>query len=185
MTSKKLFELAKADLNVFEFASRDDSRPLLTGIYVREKDDRYELIATDSYRLVIHAPKQIVSAKFEPFILPADVLRRVKQYVGTISSANPKTIELWTDHIAIPELGVSVSFKPLDGNYPDVDKLVKGINHTKAPSTKLNPVYVAKTMQFFASISTYEAVEIVTNGVLDPVEFKSNQSYAVVMPLKS
>lgn len=185
--SNPLVKLTKHDLAVADFASTDDSRPILTGVLVRVKDDYgVELVATDSYRLIVHKVGKTETADLpegNQLLIPADVFKRAHRYYGAVTKKHPKTVELYNDHLAIPELGVRIDFTQIEGKYPDVDSLLKRTTgETPARVVSLDPKLVGKTMAFFA---TEHSVKINFNGNLSPVEIKSDNSHAVVMPQKS
>ncbi len=185
----RIVVLNKHDLQVGTFASKDDARPILRQVLVRKVDNKIQLIATDSYVLIRHSVVPQEAQKFEPFLVPAIVLERAAKLLNTRKNHDlGMKVELHTNFLEIPEIGVKISCNSLDANYPDIDKLIDGINHDHDPkkSVTLNPEYTAKAASFLKSSNAYYGkMDVKLNAPLAPAEFYTENTYILVMPLKS
>lgn len=185
---KPLVTLSKHDLQVHKFASTDDSRPLLTAVMLRKNDGNYELVATNSYIAIVHKLKEFEESEFKPILIPAATLKKAGTIMGRSAMIDGvlNVVEVYKDYIRLPALRMSIEFTAIEGKYPDLDKLIREINHKEfAKPVVLNPEYVNTVMSFFQSQDYNVSVEVSVNDKLAPVEFKTTQSYALVMPLKS
>jgi DNA polymerase III subunit beta len=102
-------------------AGRDDSRPVLTGIFARLGSDRLVMVATDSYRLAaIEASIQAGDAELEA-IIPARALEELRRIASGM-----ETIELGTldNHVAFGIDGIWLTSRRIDGQFPDHTKLI-------------------------------------------------------------
>jgi DNA polymerase III sliding clamp (beta) subunit (PCNA family) len=176
--------LSKHDLKVVEFASVDENRPSLNHIFVRVQDDNLQLIATDSYKLIIHNAQTFVSYSFKPFMMPALALQQVDKLVKAATSKYPQAeIQLFENCIKIPELGITIDFRQYEGTYPDVDKLIKGISRQTTGHVRLDPHHLQTITKFFRGGQVGNSFDVTINGHLQGVEFKTAQTYAILMPL--
>jgi DNA polymerase III sliding clamp (beta) subunit (PCNA family) len=187
---KPILQISKYDLLAADFASRDDSRPILTTVLVRKKNGNIELVATDSYVAVIHQVKELndASIDFEQFLIPAATLRFAKKMIGTKSNARQiHTVDIYTDHITLPTLGISIDYKAPDGSYPDLDKLIASMDkRTDFKDCILNAAYIIKVAKAFnTDWVSNGTLKIKVNAHLAPVEFSNDRTYALIMPLKN
>jgi len=105
-------------------ASRDDTRPVLTGVLVRIGPDGITMVATDSYRLaVMQTQLESGPAETREAIIPA----RALQEVGRLATAMKATeIEIViTENQAIFRIGgARLISRLIDGQFPDYRQLV-------------------------------------------------------------
>jgi len=102
-------------------ASRDESRPVLTGILVRFEAGKLVMAATDSYRLSV---KQTVLEQAAPeleAIIPARALQELGRLAGTAD-----TIELGVheNHVVFGTEDAWLTTRRIDGQFPNVRQLV-------------------------------------------------------------
>lgn len=180
-----LFTLTKHDLEVTKFASKDGTRPMLTCIQARlvpDDEGRVELLATNGYMAVWHKIAASTKEKFEPFLIPAEVLDQVNKLIGT-KKQWINQVYVFSDRIELKLLNITITYRVPEGNYPELDKLVgeniKPLNGTG--QVKLDPKYVKIVNDFMRADNS---VDIKVNDKMQPVEFTSNNTYAVVMPLR-
>ena len=104
--------------------SRDETRPVLTGILISFEDSRVRMVTTDSYRLSIKETE--LATTFEgnrEAIIPA----RAMQEVGRIfSGAEEEQIEVaLSDNQALFRIGdVLLGTRLIDGNFPEYKRLL-------------------------------------------------------------
>lgn len=105
-------------------ASRDETRPVLTGTLLRIGSDGLTMVATDSYRLAVReTPLEAPPATEVEAILPARALTEVARIAG---SADIETIEVQlTDQQGAFGVGdTRLTARLIDGQFPDHRQLV-------------------------------------------------------------
>lgn len=123
----ELFEIPRAPFletlsTVSKAASRDESRPVLTGILVKLSGQRLVMAATDSYRLSVRetaidlAPELDVDA-----VVPARALAEVAR-IGA-SAEGDLQLAVHQNQIIIGCDGVWLSARRIDGQFPDYTAL--------------------------------------------------------------
>jgi DNA polymerase-3 subunit beta len=102
-------------------ASRDESRPVLTGILVSFERDRLVMAATDSYRLAVKETPAAASLPELEAIIPARALLEL----GRIA-AGADTIELalQENHVVFGADGVWLTTRRIDGQFPNYRQLL-------------------------------------------------------------
>ena len=116
--------LVEAIDRVARAASRDETRPVLTGVLVRLGPDGITLVATDSYRLAVRQtaldapPAEAVEA-----IVPARALTEVSRLVGVMKVDVVEVI--LTETQALFRIGdLRLTSRVIDGQFPDHRQLV-------------------------------------------------------------
>jgi DNA polymerase-3 subunit beta len=102
-------------------ASRDESRPVLTGILVRFEAGKLVMAATDSYRLSVkETPLETATPELEA-IIPA----RALQELGRIA-AGVETVELGVqdNHVVFGAGDVWLTTRRIEGQFPNYRQLV-------------------------------------------------------------
>jgi DNA polymerase-3 subunit beta len=102
-------------------ASRDESRPVLTGILVRFEPGKLVMAATDSYRLAVKETALVGELPELEAIIPAralDELRRI--------AAGSETVDLGMleNHVVFGVNGVWLTTRRIDGQFPNYTQLV-------------------------------------------------------------
>jgi DNA polymerase-3 subunit beta len=105
-------------------ASRDESRPVLTGILVRLEDSKLVMAATDSYRLSVketvlsRAPGQELEA-----IVPARALAEL-QRIGQAATAETIEVGVQENQVVFGTDGVWMTARRIDGQFPNYRQLL-------------------------------------------------------------
>jgi DNA polymerase III subunit beta len=105
-------------------ASRDESRPVLTGILVRFEGGKLAMAATDSYRLSVketpleRGPGQDVEA-----IVPARALAELSR-IAQASTADEIELAVRENQIVFVAGGVGLTARRIDGQFPNYKQLV-------------------------------------------------------------
>ena len=102
-------------------ASRDESRPVLTGILARFESGKLVMAATDSYRLSVkETPLEAATPELEA-IIPA----RALQELSRIAQAGD-TVELGVheNQVAFVADGVTMTTRRIDGQFPNYRQLL-------------------------------------------------------------
>ena len=120
-------------------ASRDEARPVLTGVLVTVEGDEMTMVATDSYRLAVKTTKLEASV---PERLEANVpARALRELARLIEAAGEDTLSVWlTRNQAIFRVGAtSLSSRLIDGQFPNHSQLLpESYEHeVKLPRTDL------------------------------------------------
>ncbi len=101
-------------------ASRDESRPVLTGILVRFEGSSVVMAATDSYRMSVKESTLRQPGPELEAIIPARALAELQRL-----AAGSDTIELAVqeNHVVFHADNVWLTTRRIDGQFPDVKKL--------------------------------------------------------------
>ena len=102
-------------------ASRDESRPVLTGIFVRFERDKVVMAATDSYRLAVkETPVEGTLPDLEA-IIPA----RALQELARIATATDELqLGLQENHVVFGADGTWLTTRRIDGQFPNYRQLL-------------------------------------------------------------
>ncbi len=105
-------------------ASRDETRPVLTGILVSASDRELRMVATDSYRLsvketVLEAP---LSSAFEVNV-PARALQELARLVGT-GTEDPLSVSVRSNQVLFSLGRIVLSSRLIDGQFPNYRQLL-------------------------------------------------------------
>jgi DNA polymerase III subunit beta len=105
-------------------ASRDETRPVLTGILVSAEQKTLRMVATDSYRLSVKETslETEVSAPFEANV-PARALQELTRVVAD-RGAETVTAAMQDNQIVFGIDGVVLSSRMIDGQFPNYRQLL-------------------------------------------------------------
>ena len=105
-------------------ASRDETRPVLTGILVSATGDELRMVATDSYRLSVKETKLAapLAGAFEANV-PARALQELSRIVGQ-SEADELSVAVRTNQVIFEARGVVLSSRLIDGQFPNHRQLL-------------------------------------------------------------
>lgn len=139
-------ELKKALQQVVIAASSDDTRPVLTGVYIHTYKGGLFFVATDSYRL---AEKRVMNCEDElSLIVPSNALNDLLRIIGDLD----EEVVMATDgQQVVFRVGESeLVSRLIDGNYPDYRKLIPAsfVNSAKLPKDQF--VNITKVSSLFA-----------------------------------
>lgn len=99
-------------------ASRDESRPILTGILVSVEEGALTMVATDSYRLAV-ARASVVSADWQALV-PAKAVSEI------VRIAEPGTLKIQTkgSKLLVQSGKTILNCRLLDGTFPNYEQLI-------------------------------------------------------------
>jgi DNA polymerase III subunit beta len=102
-------------------ASRDESRPVLTGIFVSFENGKLVMAATDSYRLAVKETE--ASGPFPDLeaIIPARALQELLRIAG---SAEMVELAVQENHVLFGADGVWLTTRRIDGQFPNYRQLL-------------------------------------------------------------
>ena len=102
-------------------ASRDESRPVLTGILVRFEPGKVVMAATDSYRLAVkETPVEGTLPDLEA-IIPARALQELARIAG---GADEVQLGMQENHVVFGADGVWLTTRRIDGQFPNYRQLL-------------------------------------------------------------
>jgi DNA polymerase III subunit beta len=102
-------------------ASRDESRPVLTGILVRFEPGKVVMAATDSYRLAVKETPVDASLPELEAIIPARALQELSRIAAT---ADEVQLGLHDNHVVFGADGVWLTTRRIDGQFPNYRQLL-------------------------------------------------------------
>lgn len=111
-------------LRVANSASRDETRPVLTGILVSAAEQELRMVATDSYRLSVKETRleQSLPAGFEANI-PARALQELARLVQQLDG-DELSVGVRQNQIVFQVAGVVLSSRLIDGQFPNYRQLL-------------------------------------------------------------
>jgi DNA polymerase-3 subunit beta len=108
---------------VFRSASRDETRPILTGILVSASGDELRMVATDSYRLSVKETRlqNALETGFEANV-PARALEELGRLVR--DEVDEIRIGVRANQVVFEVGGVALSSRLIDGQFPNYRQLL-------------------------------------------------------------
>jgi DNA polymerase-3 subunit beta len=105
-------------------ASRDDMRPVLTGVFVSASDKEMTMVATDSYRLAVKRTEleSDLGGELEANI-PARALRELGRILAT-EGAGEASISLLPNQAVFQAGSILLSTRLIDGQFPNFRQLL-------------------------------------------------------------
>ena len=111
-------------------ASRDESRPVLTGILVRFEPERLVMAATDSYRLSVKETPMEGEAPELEAIIPARALTEVTRIAA---GADALELGVHENQVVFVADGVTLTTRRIEGQFPNYRQLIpEAFEHTVA-----------------------------------------------------
>lgn len=102
-------------------AGRDESRPVLTGIFARLSGGRLVMVATDSYRLSVKESEVDAAGVELEAIIPARALEELRRIATGGSAIEVGMLE---NHVIFGARDVWLTTRRIDGQFPDHTKLI-------------------------------------------------------------
>jgi DNA polymerase-3 subunit beta len=102
-------------------ASRDESRPVLTGILVRFEPGKIVMAATDSYRLAVKQTAVDGTLPDLEAIIPARALQELGRIAG---SSDDLELGLQENHVVFGADGTWLTTRRIDGQFPNYRQLL-------------------------------------------------------------
>src|SRR5919109_1825537 len=102
-------------------ASRDESRPVLTGILVRFEGDKLTMAATDSYRLSVKETALGESGPELDAIIPARALQELSRLAAGAATVS---LGVHENHVIFGVGDVWLTSRRIDGQFPNYNQLL-------------------------------------------------------------
>jgi DNA polymerase-3 subunit beta len=111
-------------LKVARSASRDETRPVLTGILVSASTEDLRMVATDSYRLSVKETRleTPLAGSFEANV-PARALQELTRIVQH-ENAEELSVSVRANQVVFEAAGIVLSSRLIDGQFPNVRQLL-------------------------------------------------------------
>ncbi len=114
--------LAEAVKQVVRAASKDESRPLLTGVLLAAEAGGLRLVATDSYRLAVRdLPGAAVLGADQKVLVPSRALHEFARVVG---GSDQVTLRLGERDATFEAGGVRLTTRLIEGEFPNYRQLI-------------------------------------------------------------
>lgn len=131
-------------------AAEDETRPVLGGVYWQFKDNQYQMVATDGYRLSLKKvpfPKKEKKEKMV-FLVPARSLNEMVR----LSKGDEVKVSLSEDEnqvvFGFPQL--EVSSRLLEGEFPEYEKIIPQESKTQVVVSREDFIQAVKIASVFA-----------------------------------
>ncbi len=128
-------------------ASRDESRPVLTGILVRFEQGKIVMAATDSYRLAVKETPVAGELPELDAIIPA---RALQELARIASSADEVELGLQENHVIFAADGVVLTTRRIDGQFPNYRQLLPEQFEYEVPLPREELVEVVRRVSLMA-----------------------------------
>ena len=143
-------QLLDAISSVVFSAATDDSRPLLTGVCVVPSGDETTFVATDGYRLSVSKINGTFSFE-EKRIIPARALSELVRICGEEKEKHGIDLfETEEKQIAFRVGDTTLVTRPIDGEYPNYEKIIPKTHSTSAVVQKETLMRAVKSAAIFA-----------------------------------
>jgi DNA polymerase-3 subunit beta len=129
--SVKARDLKQAISQIVYAVAQDESRPEISGVYMKVADDALTVVATDSYRL---AEKTIKLTKPNTQAVEAIIPTRTIQEVSRVMSDEADSLEIYfsENQVLFVCEGVEVVSRIIEGRYPDYKQIIPQQYNTTA-----------------------------------------------------
>ena len=106
-------------------ASRDETRPILTGILVTASGQELRMVATDSYRLSVKETRleSPLDGAFEANV-PARALAELARIVSQHEGAGELRVGMGANQVVFEVAGATLSSRLIDGQFPNYNQLL-------------------------------------------------------------
>ncbi len=134
-------------------AAQDESRPVLTGILLRQEEDLILLVATDGYRLSL---KKIKTKRKkigeESFIIPAKTLIEISRIIQEIKEEEEISINksVNENQVIFSLPGIEIVSRLIEGNFPEFEKIIPQAKETRIILDKDDFFKAVKIASIFA-----------------------------------
>lgn len=136
----------KALSQVVVAASNDETRPVLTGVYLHTHSNNLYVVATDSYRL---AEKKVTPLKEDvSLLIPATAIQDLLRIIG--DDDQPVSVTHDDQQVLFSVGDIELVTRLIDGVYPDYRKLIPSSFKTSASLAKSELQNITKVSSLFA-----------------------------------
>jgi DNA polymerase-3 subunit beta len=134
-------------------AASDESRPVLTGVLMRMRDDNLVMAAADGFRLATRTlplPQGTPVTDIREFIVPARALSELARIVGDAESEVAITVTPGGGQVLFHTDTVDLVSRLIDGNFPDFERIIPAEHTTRTLLDTQELIKAVKLSSFFA-----------------------------------
>jgi DNA polymerase-3 subunit beta len=131
-------------------ASRDESRPVLTGVLVQFEGSKLVMAATDSYRLAVKTTELAEAAPSLEAIVPARALTELARIAGDADTVELGVLE---NQIVFGLDGIWLTTRRIDGQFPNFRQLLPETFEHEVRATRSELLDVVKRVSVMAERS--------------------------------
>lgn len=155
-------ELAEGIGQVARAASRDEARPILTGVLLEVSREGLTMVATDSYRLAVR--ELTATAEGEAKAL---IPERALTEVGRAAGGEDKEAELFIDHsqVAFRTGRLTLTSRLIDGEFPNYRQLLPDQYENRLTASRQQLVDAVRRVGLLARESSPVKLEFNALGV--------------------
>ncbi len=132
-------------------AALDESRPVLTGVYLKVSDDQLKLAATDSYRLAERTTTLVSKVKSEAVVvIPASTLKELHRIVLSDSQIQEVDCLINKDQIMFEFSEGNLVSRLIEGKFPSYEQIIPTTSKTRAKVKIADFLKAIKTSAVFS-----------------------------------
>ena len=159
------FEVGVADLKkalsqTLFATAMNEARPELTGVYMKFKDGKLTMAATDSYRLSevqLKAPSK--DQEYE-VIVPQRTLSELNRvfsvFKDDVEASQSVTMELANNQVVFHYASVELISRTIEGIYPDYRQIIPDKHETKVIVSRRDLIQAIKSVSLFAKQGLFD-----------------------------
>lgn len=135
-------------------AASDESRPILTSVLVRTRDQQMTLVAADGFRLAmrtIHVAEPVVHAV--DCLIPARTLAELARIIGDIEAEVAMVYMPGGSHVLFHTENIEVVSRLIEGRFPDFERIIPQQYLTRTVLDSNELAKAVKLASFFAVAS--------------------------------
>jgi DNA polymerase-3 subunit beta len=133
---------------VSKAVSRDEARPILTGILLVIDGDQIRMVATDSYRLAIRSSKlETPATERIEAVVPGKALEEVPKIAGSCETV---TMGLSSNQIVFTAGDTTYVTRRIEGTFPNYNQLVPSDGTTRMTVDRLELLEAAQRVSLLA-----------------------------------
>jgi len=135
-------------------AASDESRPVLTGVLVRTRDQQLTLVAADGFRLAmrtVHLAEPVAHAV--DCLIPARTLAELARIIGDTEAEVAMVYMPGGSHVLFHTENIEVVSRLIEGRFPDFERIIPQQYLTRTVLDSNELAKAVKLASFFASAS--------------------------------
>jgi DNA polymerase-3 subunit beta len=139
-------------------AATDESRPILTGVYVELNGDRITMAAADGFRLSVRHAKLVEPVQGQlTLVIPARALNEVARV--SADEQNPVAIKVipGRGQVLFHMTNVELVSQLIEGNFPDYNRIIPKTHSTRLMADTAQFRKACRTADIFARESAHTA----------------------------
>jgi DNA polymerase-3 subunit beta len=155
--------LSAALTQVVRAASRDDARPILTGVLLAAEAGGLRLVATDSYRLALRdLPGTSLLAEGKQVLVPA---RALGELTRVLSASPTVTLRLGADQATFEAGPVRLTTRLIEGEFPNYRQLIPSAYPNRLSVGKEAMIDAVRRVKLLAREATPVRLALRADGV--------------------